>query len=162
MAAKQCVTKHRKFLSTTRKEILQVESVLRTPINHVRDLHSFGTPVARSRGWKNTQRKGVRGFVVPHKPCPTPHLTEFQLPLANCCRRGGPSKGTKSKLATSPLPSWGPHQRGRNQNLLPHPCLLRGPHEGGNATSTLPSRGSPSKWTKSKVAPSPLPSRGPT
>ena len=55
---------------------------------------------------------------------------------------------------------------------LPHPCLLRGPKEGGNATSTLHSRGSPTKGSKirsgarqsgkkSDVATSRLPSYGP-
>ena len=60
--------------------------------------------------------------------------------------RGSPAKGTKSELATSPLPSrWptngqnyyltpafsgGPRQRGQNQNWLPHPCLLRGATNG--------------------------------
>ena len=31
----------------------------------------------------------------------------------------------------------------QNQNWLPHPCLLKGPKEGGNATSALHSRASP-------------------
>ena len=39
--------------------------------------------VVRSRGWKNTQGKVIGGSVLRHKPCPTPHLTKFQLPLAN-------------------------------------------------------------------------------
>ena len=40
---------------------------------------------------------------------------------------------------------------GQNQKWLPHPCLLRGPKEGGSATSPLHSRGSPTKGTKSEV-----------
>ena len=95
-------------------------------------------------------------------------------------------------MATPPLPSRGP-KRGRtcyttpafygianaysgeqNKKWLPHPCILRGPKEGGNATSPLHSRGSPTpragskmrtrpqqRGTKSKVATSPVPSRRP-
>ena len=93
-------------------------------------------------------------------------------------------------MAASPLPSRGP-KRGRKCYVtpafsgipnkgelkltwLPHPCLVRGPIEGGNAMSPLqfrvsptPSAGSKSKVVrkkrgiKSEVAASPLPSRGP-
>ena len=75
-------------------------------------------------------------------------------------------RGTKSEMATSPLPSRGPG-RGRkcyvtpafsgipnanggeqNQKWLPHPCLLGGPKEGGNAMSPLHHRGSPTKRNK--------------
>ena len=55
-----------------------------------------------------------------------------------------------------------PQTRGQNHKWLPHPCLLGGPQVGGIATKPLHSRGSPHKETKSKVASSPLPSRGPT
>ena len=41
-----------------------------------------------------------------------------------------------------PMPSTG---RKRNQNWLPHRCLLGGPQEGKNATSPLHSRGFPSQ-----------------
>ena len=81
-------------------------------------------------------------------------------------------RGTKSEVATTPIPSRGP-KRGRkcyatptfsgypnakhgeqknglwsqtkqkNQIWLPHPGLLGGPKKGGNATSALHSRGSP-------------------
>ena len=40
--------------------------------------------------------------------------------------RRSPTKETKSELKT--------YARGRNQNWLPHPCLLGGPQLGGNAT----------------------------
>ena len=50
-----------------------------------------------------------------------------------------------------------------NQTWPPHPCLLGGPKEGGIATQPLHSRGSPtpSAGTKSEVATSHVPSRGP-
>ena len=65
-----------------------------------------------------------------------------------------------------------PNKGEQNHKWLPHPCLLGGPKEGGNATSPLHSRGSPKKGskirsgpqqrgTKSELAASPLPSRGP-
>ena len=63
--------------------------------------------------------------------------------------RGSRNNGTKSEVATSPLPSWGPKegykcyitsmfsavpkQGGQDQNWLPHPYLLGGPKEGGSA-----------------------------
>ena len=93
-------------------------------------------------------------------------------------------------MATSPLPSRGlkrgrkcyitpaflgiPNIGDKNKKWLPHPCLLGGPKEGRNATSPLHSPGSPTpsvaskirsgpqhRGTKSEVAASPLPSRGP-
>ena len=65
-----------------------------------------------------------------------------------------------------------PNKGEQNQKWLPHPYLLGGPKEGANATSTMHSRGSPTKGskirsgpqqrgTKSEMATSPLPSRGP-
>ena len=52
---------------------------------------------------------------------------------------------------------------GQNQKWVPHRCLLGGPQVGGNATSPLHTQGSPKqRGTKSEVAASPLPSRGPT
>ena len=74
--------------------------------------------------------------------------------------KSGPlQRGTKSKVATSPVHSRRP-KRGqtcyitcafsgipnlgyKNQKWLPHPCLPGGPKEGGNATSPLHARGSP-------------------
>ena len=50
----------------------------------------------------------------------------------------------------------------KRAQLLRHPCILGCPKEVKNATSPLHSRGSPNKeGTKSEVATSPLPSRGP-
>ena len=91
--------------------------------------------------------------------------------------RGSPNKGTKSEVATSPLPSQGP-TRGRkccitpafsgipnkgeqNQKWLPHPCLLKGPQEGGSATSPLPSQG-PTRGRKCCITPafSGIPNKG--
>ena len=119
------------------------------------------------------------------------HSRSSPMPSARSKIRSGPQqRGTKSEVATSPLPSRGP-KRGRkcfitpafsgipnigehNLKWLPHPCLLGGPKEGGNVTSPLHSRGSPmpsarskirsgpqQRGTKSEVATSPLPSRGP-
>ena len=104
--------------------------------------------------------------------------------LRNPCTLGGsptPSAGTKSEVATSPLPPRGPRRawncdttpafsevanakRGdKIQNRRPHACFLRGPEEDGMATQRLHSRGSPapSAGTKSELASSPLPFRGP-
>ena len=44
-----------------------------------------------------------------------------------------------------------PNKGEQNQNLLPHPCLLGGPREGGNATSPLRSRRSPTKGNKIRI-----------
>ena len=65
-----------------------------------------------------------------------------KLLLSPLSSRGSPTKGTKSKLVFSPLPSLGPQV-------------------GGIATSRLRSRGSRTKRTKSKLDASPVPSRGP-
>ena len=78
------------------------------------------------------------------------------------CILGDPKKGgTKSEVAASPLPSWGP-KRGRkcyatpafsgvpnkgeqNHKGMCRPCLLGNPKEGGNATLPLHCRGSQKK-----------------
>ena len=74
--------------------------------------------------------------------------------------------GCGTALLRNPCILGGPQRqaRGQNQNWLPHPCLLGGPQVGGIAMFTLHSRGSPkpSAETKSEMAASPLPSRGPT
>ena len=111
--------------------------------------------------------------------------------LRHPCILGVPQlRGTNLKVVAPSLPSWGP-KRGRkcyitlaflgipnvgdkNQKWLPHPCLVGGPGEGPIAMSPVHSRGSPTpstwrkfksgplqKGTKSKVAASPLPCRGP-
>ena len=85
--------------------------------------------------------------------------------LCHPCILGHPKqRGTKSHVATSPLPSRGP-KRGRkcyvtpafsginnkgeqNENWLPHHCLLGGPKEGRNAMSPLHSRPSQTKGNK--------------
>ena len=81
--------------------------------------------------------------------------------------RGSPTKGNKIRSGCHTLPYWGP-KRGRecyvtpafsgtpntaeqNQKRLPHPCLLRGPKEGGNAMSPLHSRGSLKPSTGNKI-----------
>ena len=86
---------------------------------------------------------------------------------------GTQKRGTKSGVATSPLPSRGPgrgrkcyvtpailgdpQQRGAKSEVVPNkgeqnqkwpPYLLGGPKEGGNAMSPLRSRGSPTKGSK--------------
>ena len=102
------------------------------------------------------------------------------MPRHPCILMGPQKRGTKSEFATSPLPCRGPKRgqkcdaapafsgignakRGHKiQKWPPHPCLLRGPKEGGNATSPLHSRGSREERTKSEVVASPLLSYGPT
>ena len=68
----------------------------------------------------------------------------------------------RTEVLHSPCILGDPQQRGKNQKWLPHPCLLVGPPVGTSATQPLHSRGSPTKGTKSEMAASPLPSRGPT
>ena len=150
---------------------------------------------------------------LPH-PCLLKSPKEGGNAMSPLHSRGSPTKGNKIRSGCHTLPYRGP-KRGRkcyvtpafsgtpntpeqNQKRLPHPCLLRGPKEGGNAMSPLHSRGSlkPStgkkirsgcltpafskaqkraemlchpcilgdpqqRGTKSEVAASPLPSRGP-
>ena len=69
------------------------------------------------------------------------------------------------ELLRNPCIFGGPqHQaRAQNQNWMLQPCLLGGPTKGGIATQAVSLRGSPtpSAATKSEVATTPLPSRGP-
>ena len=92
--------------------------------------------------------------------------------------RASSTKGTQSELATSPLPSRGP-KRGRNCYAtlafsgVPNPRrgdeirrgsltpAFSGARKRVEATRPPHSRGSATKGTKSEVATSPLPSRGP-
>ena len=76
-------------------------------------------------------------------------------------------RGTKSKLAASPLPSrvpkrgrkcWGfpafsgiPNIGEQNRKWLPQPCLVTSQKEGGNAMSPLHSQGSPTPRAGSKI-----------
>ena len=96
------------------------------------------------------------------------HSRESPTPSTGNKTRSGPQQtGTKSEVAASPLPSRRP-KRGRkcyintpfsgipnkedqNPTWLSHPCLLRGPKEGGNAMSPLHSRGSPRPSAASKI-----------
>ena len=73
---------------------------------------------------------------------------------------GSPKRGG-IKLATSPLPSWGP-QNGEESNRIHHLCLLGGPEMGRTQIGyiTFAFLGSP-KWGGIKLATSALPSRGP-
>ena len=81
------------------------------------------------------------------------------------CILGGPQqRRTKSEVAASPLPFQGtkrghkcyitrpfsgvPNKRVPKQKWMPHPCLLKGPKEGGNETAPLHSPGSPTKVNK--------------
>ena len=78
----------------------------------------------------------------------------------------GQARGAKSEVV--------PYKGVQNQKWLPQPCLLGGPEEGLNAMSPVHSQGSPTpsvgrkiksgpgqRGQKSKVAASPMPSRGP-
>ena len=81
------------------------------------------------------------------------------------CESLTPTQGAQkmAEMLRHPCILGDPQQRGTKVERPPHPCLLGGPKEGGNATSPLHSWGSPRKGskTKSEVATSPLPSRGP-
>ena len=85
-----------------------------------------------------------------------------------CILRGPQRQARKAKSEVVP------NKGEQNQKWRPHPCLLGGPKEGGNAMSPLHSWESPppsteskiksgpqQRGTKSEVAASPLPSRGP-
>ena len=74
-----------------------------------------------------------------------------------------PSRGPKSgrKCYVTPAFSGVPKQGNKIRIHYLTPYLLGGPEVGRNAMSPLHSRGSPNKATKSEVATSPLPSRGP-
>ena len=124
--------------------------------NAVSPLHSPGSPTPST----GSQARGAKSEVVPNKG-------EQNLKwLPHPCLLGGPKEEFLG-MATA--------KRGeQNQRWVPHPCLLGGPKEGANATSPLHSWGSPTpsavskiksgplqRGTKSKVAASPLPSRGP-
>ena len=53
----------------------------------------------------------------------------------------------QASTATSPLHSRGSPNKGeQNQSLLPHPCLLKGPKEGGNATKEGPREARGDGW----------------
>ena len=67
----------------------------------------------------------------------------------------------RAKMQCNPCVLGGPQKRGENQHWLNHPCFLGGPILGGRATSAWRSWGSRNKETKSKLATSSLPSRGP-
>ena len=98
----------------------------------------------------------------------TLHSRGSPTPSTGSKIRSGPQQGgTKSEVATSPVPSPGP-KRGRicyvtlafsgvlnkgeqSQKWLPHFCLLGGPKEGENATAPLVSWGSPTPITACKI-----------
>ena len=133
----------------------------------LRHLHSGGSS-APSAGSKIRSGCLTSAFPGAHK--------RAEMLCHLCIIRGPQQRGTKSGVATSSLPSWGP-KRGpqcyvtlafsripnakhgeRNQKWLPHLCLLKGPKEWKNATSPLQSQ---QKGTKSDLATSPLRLGGP-
>ena len=133
------------------------------------------------------QARGAKLEVVPNKRdqhqtwLPHPCLLGGQKERGNATSplhsRGSPTKGTKTRSGYLPPTFSGP-KRGRkcyatpafsgipikgeqNHKWLPHPCLLKGPKEGGNATSPLHSRGSPTPSAGSKIRSGPQ-QTGPT
>ena len=140
---------------------------------------------------------------VPH-PCLLGGPKDGEMRRHPCIPGDPQHRGTQSKVVASPLPSQGAQKRAemlchpcilmdpqrqargaksegvpnkgeQNQKWLRHPCLLRGPKEGGNPMSPLHSQGSPTPSAGSKirsgprhrgggkfeVATSPLPFGGP-
>ena len=97
-----------------------------------------------------------------HQPCVLGGLKvgKNQIGYITLAFLGSPKRGG-IKLATSPLPSWGP-QNGEESNCLHHPCLLGGPEMGRTQIGyiTFAFLGSP-KWGGIKLPASPLPSWGP-
>ena len=61
----------------------------------------------------------------------------------------GPERGRKSY--ETPAFSGSPNKGGKNHIWLPHPCLVRGPKEGGSATKTLHSRGPQTKGDNIRI-----------
>ena len=136
-----------------------------------------GIPNAK-RGEQNQKWSPIKGNQI-RSGYLTPAFKRAEMPQHPCIlgdlqrqARGAKSEvvpnrsGTKSEVAASPLPSWGPKRRRKchvtpafsgipnakrgqqnqkwspieaeqNQKWLPHPCLLGGPKDGGNATSPL-------------------------
>ena len=128
-------------------------------------LHSRGSPTKgneiRSGYITPAFRGGRKRAVMLHQPA---------FSRVDNAKRGeqnqkwSTTKGTKSEVAASPLPSRGPkggrrcyvtpafsgvpNKQERNQKWLPHPCLLGGPKEGRDATSPLHSWASPTTGNK--------------
>ena len=110
-------------------------------------LGGIATQPLRSRGSPIEGDKITSGYIIPTFP----GAQNWAVLLRNPYVLGGPQwNGTKSKVATSPLPSRGPdtgrycyvtpafsgvpNGRGQNEKWLHHPYLLRGPTLGGIAT----------------------------
>ena len=131
--------------------------------NAMSPLHSQGSPTPRQGVksevvlWSSTKGNKIkRGLLTRAFMGAQKRAEMLRLP----CILGNPQhRGTKSEVATSPLPSCGP-KRGwkcygylafsgipnigeQTRKRLPHPCLLGGPKEGGNAMSLEHSQGSP-------------------
>ena len=135
-------------------------------------LDSRQCSITRQAGWQLNRLLDVRKWSggglqqnvhrqTNPKTCVTPAFPWTQKRAEMLCHpcilRDPRQRGTKSKVAASPLPSRVP-KRGQkcygfpafsgipnigeqNQNWLPHPCLLGCPKEGGNATASVHSQG---------------------
>ena len=135
----------------------------------------IATPPLHCR-WSPT--KGIKSELAA-SPLPSRGPTSGHNYYVTPACSGVPNKGDKFRIATSPLPSRGPTS-GRNCYITPtfsgvpnkgrtnselatsYLRLLGDPQVGGIATPPLHCRWSPTKGTKSELAASPLPSRGPT
>ena len=193
----KCLT-HPCFLGVQKRaEMLRHPCILGGPQHQARGARSeMATPLLRSRGPKrgrkcyvtptfsvvlNAKRKEqnqkwlshhwlLRGPKEGGNATSSLHSPGSPTPSAGSIIRSGPQqRGTKSEVATSPLPSRGPKggrkcyvipafsgvpdakRKEQNQKWLPHPCLLGGPKEGANATPPMHSRGSPTPSAGNKI-----------
>ena len=115
-------------------------------------------PTSPSRGSPTKVRKTRNGYLTPTSSGAQKRAEMLRQP----CILGGPQqRGTKSKVATSPLPSWGP-QRGRKCYV--RPMCSKIPNQADKIRSgylTLACRG-PKRGRKCYVAPafSGVPNKG--
>ena len=93
-------------------------------------------------------KRGDQNQKWPPHPCLLGRPKEGGGAMSPPHSRGSPTRqarGSKSEVATSPLPS---REAKRGRRCYVTPAFPGGPKDGGNATSPLHSRGSPSKGNK--------------
>ena len=120
---------HRKV--ALKKRVVRVPVGTETTPSRARDGLGFSKGTSLALGPTSDQRR-CSGFLVTQHGYITPSALEAQVWaqwLHQPCRLGGPHTGTKSELATSPLPSPGPHG-GERSIWLHQACLLRVPMVG--------------------------------
>ena len=143
-------------------------------------LHSQGSPTPSAVSKKlrrGPQQRGTKSEVAASALSSRGHKQGRKCYVTPACS-GSPTKGEKiSSGCLTPAFSGAqkraemlrhacilgiPNKGKQNQKWLPHPYLLGGTKRAGNATSPLHSWDPQQRGTKSEVAASPLPSRGPT